>query len=94
MAEFDTGENIWWRIRVPTEISPDGEIYVEAMRVKVVDGSLIIASIDEDYNDKSLPILVMAPGTWYFAVSVGDDGGESPTVDVSPLFPSVRKSKK
>lgn len=53
----------YWCVKVATEVSSSGEIYLLGDRVELQDGALIILSPDRG-DGYRLTNLVLAPGQW------------------------------
>ncbi len=71
MGPLDYGTK-YWCIKVPPEISEDGEIYVYGDKVSITEtGALLVTRYKEDFDQVNLSL---APGNWtvVFAASVMD----------------------
>jgi hypothetical protein len=66
--------NSYWCIKVPQNISPNGEIYVFADRVEITSNGDLIFWREKD--EKKFQNLVLASASWlvFFAASVIDGG--------------------
>lgn len=76
MATADYGR-FYWCIKVPSNISPDGEIYLHADKVEVTpNGDLLFWNSINEKNKKPFQNLALARGSWlvFFAASIIDGG--------------------
>jgi hypothetical protein len=65
----------YWCVKVPINISPNGEIYLYADKVEITShGDLVFWSEENEKREKSFQNLSLASGFWiaFFAASVID----------------------